>query len=174
MRSFVKWVRGAVLASVAGMLCAGQASAATATANLAVSASVSASCSISTTALAFGAYDPVGANASSPLDASGSVVVTCTNGSSTTVTLGQGTHANTGSSDTTPLRRLKDAGTNYLSYALYQDAGRTTAWGNTAGTGVGHTGAGTATSIAVYGRISGGQNVASGAYTDTVVATVTF
>lgn len=174
MRNVVKSIRGLVGAAFAGLLCAGQADAATATANLNVSATVSASCSISTSALAFGAYDPVGAHAAAPLDASGAVIVTCTNGASTTVTLGQGSNANTGSSDAAPLRRMRDAGTNYLSYTLYQDAGRTTTWGNTAGTGVGHTGAGSATNIAVYGRIPGGQNVASGSYSDTVVATVTF
>lgn len=174
MRNVSKWTRGLIGASFAGLLFSGQADAATATANLAVSATVSASCSISTSALAFGAYDPVGANASAPLDASGAVIVTCTNGASTTVTLGQGTHANTGSTDAAPLRRMKDAGTNFLSYTLYQDAGRTTSWANTSGTGVGHTGAGSATNIAVYGRIAGGQNVAPGSYTDTVVATVTF
>jgi spore coat protein U-like protein len=174
MRAFGKWSRGAVLAGVVGLLVSGEASAATQTANLTVTATVSASCSISTTPLAFGAYDPVGANSAAPLDASGAVIVTCTNGAATTVTLGQGAHANTGSSDTTPLRRMQATGANFLSYSLYQDAGRTTIWGNTAGTGVGHTGAGTATSVAVYGRIAAAQNVVSGAYSDTVVATVTF
>lgn len=171
-RSF-KLFRGVIGAALAGLLLAGQADAATATANLNVSASVSAACSISTNALAFGAYDPVGANAAAPLDASGGVVVTCTNGASTTVTLGQGAHANTGSTDAAPIRRMASGG-NFLSYALYQDASRSTTWGNTAGTGVGHTGTGTATTITVYGRVAAAQNVASGSYTDVVVATVTF
>lgn len=46
--------------------------------------------------------------------------------------------------------------------------------GNTSGTGVDHTGTGTATSINVYGRVTAGQNVPSGSYSDTVVATITF
>lgn len=171
-RSF-KLVRGLLGAALVGCLFAGQANAATVTANLSVTASVSASCSVSTTPLAFGAYDPVGANAATPLDATGGVVVTCTNGASTTVTLGQGSNANTGSTDAAPLRRMASGG-NYLSYMLYQNAGHTTVWGNTAGTGLAHTGTGTATTVTVYGRIAAGQNVASGSYADTVVATVTF
>jgi len=173
MYSKFKLYRGLLGAALAGCLFAGQANAGTATANLSVTATVSASCSISTTPLAFGAYDPVGANAATPLDATGGVVVTCTNGSSTTVTLGQGLNANTGSSDTTPLRRMV-SGANFLSYTLYQNAGHTTVWGNTAGTGAAHTGSGTATTVPVYGRIPAGQNVATGSYADTVVATVTF
>lgn len=173
MSSSFQSIRGLAAVSLVGLLLTGQASAATQTANLSVTANVSATCSISTTALAFGTYDPVGTHASAPLDAAGGVIVTCTNGALTTVTLGQGAHAGTGSTDVLPLRRMQ-SGSNYLAYTLYQDASRTTVWGNTLITGLGHTGTGTATTLSVYGRIPGGQNVASGAYTDTVVATVTF
>ena len=146
----------------------------TGTINLSVSATVSANCTISTSALAFGSYDPVSANASAALDGTGGVTVTCTNGAAATITLGQGTNATIGSNDAAPLRRLKDSGTNYISYSLYQDSGRSAVWGNTAGTGVSHTGSGAATAISVYGRISAGQNLPAGSYSDTVVATVTF
>ena len=148
--------------------------AASSTANLSVTASVSANCTISTNAVAFGSYDPVSANASSALNGTGSVVVTCTNGSSATITLGQGLNAASGSSDAAPLRRMKDGGTNFLSFSLFSDSSRTTTWGNTSGTGVSHTGTGSATSLTVYGQVSGGQNVPAGSYSDTVVATVTF
>lgn len=145
-------------------------------ANLPVSASVSANCAISTSAVAFGAYDPAVANASTALDNQGSVTVTCTSGASTTITLGEGDNANAGSTAAVPLRRMSDgAGTpHYLSYFLYQDGGRSTVWGDTGGTGVAHTGTGTSTAINVYGRVTGGQNVPTGSYADTVVATVTF
>lgn len=151
-----------------------EASAGTATSNLSVSASVSANCTISTSAVAFGAYDPVSANAATPLDGTGGVTVTCTQGASTTITLGQGSTPKAGSTDAVPLRQMGDGGANRLEYFLHQDAAHTTAWGNTAGTGVAHTGTGTATSITVHGRVSAGQNVPSGSYADTVVATVTF
>jgi len=109
----------------------------TGTINLSVSATVSANCTISTSALAFGSYDPVSAKRFPPaLDGTGGVTVTCTNGAAATITLGQGTNASIGSNDAAPLRRLRDSGTNYISYSLYQDSGRSAVWGNTAGTGV--------------------------------------
>lgn len=148
--------------------------AATATSNLSVTATVSANCSISTAPVAFGAYDPVSTNASTALSGTGTVNVTCTNGASTTITLGQGSNAGTGSTDAAPARRLNDGGTNFLTYALFQDAGHATVWGNTAGTGVANTGTGAQTAITVYGTVAAGQNVPSGNYSDTVVATVTF
>jgi len=67
------------------------------------------------------------------------------------------------------------AGTSdYLSYQLYSDSGYSTAWGNTAGTGVAVTGTGSAVSTTVYGSVAAGQNVKTGNYADTVAATVTF
>lgn len=146
----------------------------TATDNLSVSATVSANCTISTSAVAFGAYDPVSANASSALDGAGTVTVNCTSGAATTVTLGQGANADTGSTDAAPLRRMKAGTSDYLSYTLYSDTSRSTVWGNTAGTGSAHTGTGTASALTVYGRVTAAQNVPSGSYSDTVVATVTF
>jgi len=162
---------GVILLSIGA---ASSTDAATATSNLSVTASVSANCSISTAPVAFGAYDPVSANAATPLSGTGTVNVTCTNGASTTVTLGQGSNANTGSTDVAPARRLSDGTTHFLTYSLYQDTGRTTVWGNTVGTGVANTGTGTQTAITVYGSVDAGQNVPSGSYSDTVVATVTF
>ena len=50
----------------------------TASTNLTVSATVAKNCSITTTAVAFGSYDPVVANAATPLAGTGTVVVTCT------------------------------------------------------------------------------------------------
>ena len=144
--------------------------AATATANLSVSATVTNNCTISTVALAFGSYDPVVANASTNLDGTGTVVVACTKGS--TATIGLGTGANASGS----IRRMKDAGTNYLTYELYQDSGRSTVWANS--------GAGLLSPVAapskaarnftVYGRVASNQDVPAGSYTDTVVATVNF
>jgi spore coat protein U-like protein len=174
MNRLVVKVVAALSFSAFSWLSAAPASAATSTANLDVSASVSANCTISTAAVAFGAYDPVSANASSALAGSGSVTVTCTSGASASISLGQGSNADAGSTDAAPLRRMSDGGGSHLSYALHQDAARTTAWGNTAGTGVGHTGDGTATAITIYGSVAAGQNVPAGSYSDTVVATVTF
>jgi spore coat protein U-like protein len=156
------------------MAAVSSADAATATSNLAVTASVAANCTISTAPVAFGAYDPVSANATTVLNGTGTVSVTCTNGATTTVTLGQGANAGGGSTAAAPARRLKDGGTDFLTYSLYSDTGRTTVWGDTAGTGLAHTGTGTLTALTVYGAVDAGQNVPAGNYSDTVVATITF
>jgi spore coat protein U-like protein len=162
------------VASVFALVGATSHAAGTAQQNLAVTANVPTNCLIATTALGFGAYDPIQANAgASHLDnSSGKVTVTCTKGSSPVITLDQGLSGE-GTNDA-PLRRMVK-GTDYLSYALYKDAARTQVWGNTAGTG--HAVAnptGAAQEVTVYGRITGGQNVPFGDYADTVVATVTF
>ena len=146
------------------------ASAATATANLGVSATVTNNCTISTAAVAFGSYDPVVAHASANLDGSGTVTVACTKGAVATVGLGLGSNASAS------VRRLKDAGTNYITYELYQDSGRSTVWGN-AGAGLLSPGAApskVARNFTVYGRVPANQDVPAGTYNDTVVATVNF
>jgi spore coat protein U-like protein len=151
------------------------ADAGTATANLAVTASVSANCSITTTALAFGPYDPIVANATAPLDGQGSVTIACTNGSAATVYLGQGLNPATGSTDTVPLRRLVDGGSDFINYHLYSDNGYSTVWQGPTGTGVSETGTGLTQTVTVYGQIPAGQTTAPAAsYSDTVVATVSF
>ena len=143
------------------------------TANLSVTATVSANCTISTTAVAFGEYDPVVTHASTPLDVSGKVSVTCTNGAPATITLGQGPDPGASSTDAAPARRMK-AGANYLNYQLYTEVTHTTVWGNDTDTDVANTGNGANQDITVYGRVPSGQNVPTGSYSDTVVATITF
>ncbi len=169
-------LRHCLIAAAAGcaILVPFQALGGTATANLTVSATVANNCAISTTAVAFGNYDPIVANAATALNSTGTVTVTCTTGSSPVITLGQGSNANTGSTDPVPLRRMGSSG-SFLAYYLYQNTARTTVWGNTSGTGpAAVTGNGAAQAYTVYGQIPSGQNVAAGSYTDTVVATVTF
>ena len=143
--------------------------AASATTTLTVSASVTANCTISTGALAFGSYDPVGANASSPLDATGTVTIACTKGSTNTIGLDLGSNAS-GST-----RRMA-SGSERLTYEMYKDSSRTQVWGNS---GTDLYDAGTAPSKAarsfnVYGQVPAGQDVGAGSYSDTVVATVNF
>lgn len=145
--------------------------AATATSNLAVNASVAANCLISTTAVAFGAYDPLTLNATTPagdLAGTGTVVVTCTKGAGTSIDLGLGLHA----SGTT--RQMNAGGLDNLTYELYQAAG-----GAVWGTGVNGLTIAVAPSKAartwtVYGKVLGGQDVAAGNYADTVVATINY
>lgn len=163
------------VASAIALVSSATLAAGTASSSMPVSATVANNCSIDATGgLAFGSYDPAVANASAPLDASGTINVTCTLDAAATITLGQGANADTGSTDAAPLRRMTDGATNFLSYALYQESGRTTVWGNDTTTDVISTGTGAAVSHTVYGRVAAAQNVPAGAYSDTVVATVTF
>jgi spore coat protein U-like protein len=164
----------AAIMAVAGSAFVVDSYAETATANLDVSATISANCTIATTPLAFGTYDPIVAHAAAALDGTGTVTTTCTNGSAVTVTLGQGANADTGSTDSAPLRRMSDGGTNYLSYDLFSDAGRTAIFGNTDETGKDETGTGGEVVTTVYGRVPANQNMPAGSYADTVLATVTF
>ena len=165
----------AAIATFAAMLTTGgTAYAGTATSNLSVTATVSANCTIDASGtVAFGAYDPVVANAAADLDNTGTISTVCTNGSSAAITLGQGANADAGSTDDLPLRRMTD-GTNFLGYEIFADSARTTVWGNSAATEVSVTGTGASVDTTVYGRVAQGQNVPAGSYTDTVIATVTF
>ncbi|MFC5474002.1 spore coat U domain-containing protein [Paraherbaspirillum soli] len=151
--------------------------AATATANMTNTVTVSDNCSIGTTGFTT-TYDPIVTNAASNQDVTASVTTTCTVGASPVITLGQGANANTGSTDAVPLRRLSSGGGTpvYLNYSLFSDSGRSTTWGNTAGTAPSAvTGTGAAAPLTIYARIPSGQTSAKAAtYTDTVVATVTF
>lgn len=151
------------------------AGAITATSNLSVTASVTANCTITTAPVAFGAYDPIVTNASAALTGNGTLNVTCTSGASSAVTLGEGSNPNAGSTAAVPARRLKDGGTNFLTYKLFSESTRTTVWGDTTPTGLAAaTGTGSLTTLTVYGAIDAGQNVPAGNYTDTVLATITF
>ncbi|MCP3102322.1 fruiting body spore coat protein U [Myxococcus sp. K15C18031901] len=164
-------------ATVAAALATSSAHAATATANLTVSATVGSACSITSGTLNFGTYDPIIINSTMGVDllSSGSLTVTCTLLGSAVVTLGQGSNAGTGSTDAVPLRRMKNTTSNdYLSYFLYQDVSRLVVWGNTAGSGLPYLGTGLPVPVLVYGTVPKGQNVPSGTYNDTVVATLTF
>ncbi len=165
---------GLTVASALTLAASSGVQAATATSSLSVTATVSANCTITTQPVAFGAYDPVVANATTPLDGTGTVTVTCTNGSAATITLDQGTDPEGGSTDAAPLRQMKDSGSDVLAYTLYQDTGRTDVWGNTTGTGEAVTGTGAADNVTVYGAVAAGQNVPANSYSDTVTATVTF
>lgn len=167
---------GAVALAAATLTMQGSVHAATATTNLVVSATVISSCTITATqALAFGNYDPLSANATVPLDASGSISTTCTAGQNAVVTLSQGGHAISGSSATTPQRAMIRSGNpDVLAYFLYTDTGRAAVWGDTSPTGSPVSGSGLPQPMTVYGRVTSGQTIAPGSYTDTVVATITF
>ena len=162
------------VSALALCLSAPSAHAGSATSSFTVTASVVATCTISTTNLAFGNYDPITTNATTPLSGNGSVTVTCTKGATTSIDLSPGANSANASGTT---RAMATAGPDYLSYELYQDSGFTTVWG------VGNPGnafvppvapSKVARAFTIYGRIPAGQGSTVGTYTDTVTATVNF
>ena len=172
------------LASVLGaaIVVSEPAQAGSAPANLSVTASVNANCTITTSAVAFGAYDPVVANATTALNGTGSVSIACTKGSAPSVTLDLGSNA-VGSQRN---MKITGGGTDVLGYQLYQPPNTTpgtactfpgsTVWGTSAPQTFTPT---VPTSKAsrtynVCGTVAAGQDVSVGSYQDIVVATVNF
>lgn len=162
-----KLLRAALAAAVFTLLAAASDAAAQATTTFQVSAAVAKTCTISATAIDFGAYDTVGANATAPADQTGTVTLRCTRGTAYSVALGQGDNFSGG-------RRMQlGASGEYLSYDLYSDAGRTSVWdGASPVTGVAANRS--AFGLTVYGRVPPAQDVVEGAYLDTISATVNF
>jgi spore coat protein U-like protein len=161
---------------VASACSAAGAFAATATATMTNTVTIANNCSIATIGFTT-TYDPIVTNATANQDVTASVTTTCTPGAAPVITLGQGANANTGSTDSVPLRRVSSGGgtPTYLSYSLFSDSGRTTIWGNTVATAPATVNStGTATPLTIYARVPSGQTGIATTYTDTVVATVTF
>ena len=103
------------------------------------------------------------------VDATGTLVVTCTNGTPYTIALSAGSQA--GATVTT---RKMSNGTNSLPYGLFRDTNRTQNWGNTIGTDtVAGTGNGNPQNVPVFGRVlsAGTTLVPAGTYVDTIQAT---
>jgi spore coat protein U-like protein len=136
--------------------------------NLGVSANISNTCSIGTvTALAFGAYDPIAANAATDLHTQGSIALTCTLGdAAATVGLGLGGQ---------PLstQRYMSDGTATLAYNIYSTADFATVWDDSANKVTAPTGTGLPQTLTVYGSIPQAQNKPAGSYSDAVVIDVT-
>ncbi|HEV2976420.1 MAG TPA: spore coat U domain-containing protein [Casimicrobiaceae bacterium] len=150
--------------------------------NLAVTANIAANCTISTTAVAFGAYDPVVVNAATALNGTGTVTIGCTKGSAPNITLGLGANASGSQRN-----MLNGANTDVLGYQLYQPPNNTpgtacpavaggTVWGTTGANIFTPTVPASKNTRAynICGVVSAGQDVSVGSYSDTVVATVNF
>lgn len=125
-------------------------------------------CTVSAVPVQFGQYD---SSDPSPVDAVGSVYVSCTSATAFTVKLDAGSNSS-GSFDP---RRMRSAGTGgILSYNLYRDSARAEVWGDGTGNTFIQTRVGTGgdVNLNVYGRLSGGQDVSAGTYGDTITVTV--
>lgn len=99
-----------------------------------------------------------------------SIMLRCPSGTTWRVGLNNGSHAS-GST-----RRMA-SGSNYISYELYRDSGRTQRWGTSLGTDTSNgTGSGmtNAITLPVYGRVPAQATTASGTYSDTITVTLTY
>jgi spore coat protein U-like protein len=137
-----------------------------------VQATVISSCTVAGTSLNFGnSIDALAA--ATPLDATSTLSVVCTNTTPYTVALNAG--ANAGGASNFGARAMK-SGLNTLGYQLYLDTGRSTVWGD--GTASSSTSSGTGTgstqTLTLYGRLPSLANVVPGSYTDTVTVTVSY
>ena len=140
----------------------GPVMASTASSNFDVTIQVLSTCSISASNMTFGS---ITTGTTSNTDAASSLTVNCSSNTPYTVSLSDGANFSN-------VRRMAWGG-SYIDYMLYSDSSRTTQWNSTI-TKTG-TGSGGDQSLSVFGRIPAGQNVANtGAYGDTVIATVTY
>lgn len=173
-----------IIASAAAILSVPGLASAQATTNLTVTASVAAVCTVAATpTLAFGAYDPVAANAASPLLGTGLISVTCTKNTSTArIDLDNGANFNV-------KRRMEHdttINTDFLAYDLFKPVASgaaanctTDAWGTGLTDGYSavagdFTSALLAVDFKICGSVPAAQDVATGGYTDTVGVTVNF
>ncbi|HGY5049828.1 TPA: spore coat U domain-containing protein [Citrobacter freundii] len=118
--------------------------------------------------------DPMDFGEKTPVDgtrlsgsAQSSVVVRCPVGTSYTVAMDMGQHSD-GSS-----RRMCN-GSECVTYGLYQDAGGSVTWDNSANVLTEISSTGNNQSIPVYGKIPAQEWPAAGDYTDTVVVTLSY
>jgi spore coat protein U-like protein len=135
----------------------------------AAEAAAQASCTISTTSVNFGNYNVfTGTN----LDSTGTVRYRCNAAAANiTISLSKGV-------STTFNPRQMSKGAERLNYNLFRDAARTTIWGDGTGGTVVYTRANppnnSNVNVTVYGRVTAGQDVSAGAFSDTVSAVINF
>jgi spore coat protein U-like protein len=122
-----------------------------------------ATCTISPQSVSFGSYDTLD---SQQLDGVGNISVQCDVETSFTIALSRGTGSYAA--------RQMTSGADVLEYNLYVDPSRLTVWGDGSAGSTTVTKVASAAEEAVYGRVPPRQNIPAGAYTDTVVVTVTY
>jgi spore coat protein U-like protein len=151
------------------------ANAGTATANLVPTMTIANACLNTSATVSFPEYLP---NSPSAVTAPGNgATLTCNVGDAWSIKAAKGnnsTHATGTCGGAACTRAMTDGAGDYIGYDLFVGAccAGTTVW-NTTNTIAG-TGTGVAQTILFWGEVGSAQNVPSGTYTDTVVATYTF
>lgn len=131
-----------------------------------VTATVLPSCEIDVAPLSFGSMEGL----AQAVDAQTTITANCTNSTYYSISLGLGN----GSGVTDPAARRMTKGSDTITYGLYQDLGRTTAWGDQGSNYYKGAGTGSSQSITVYGRIPAQSKPPPGTYSDTVIVTITY
>lgn len=137
---------------------------------LAYSAAVLAVCSVSTSPATFGSYDVF---SSSPLDAEGSITISCNESPQATVVVSIEASPNSGSFD--PRMMKLTTGSDMLEYNFYTDTSRTQIWGDGSGSTFMQTNRvhkKRPWTQPVYGRVPPLQDASAGSYSDTVTVTI--
>ena len=127
-------------------------------------------CTVSAIPVQFGQYIAIEA---SPVNAIGSVNVTCSLSTPFTVKLDAGKNSS-GSFHPRRLRNISSGAT--LNYNLYLDSARTKVWGDGTSNTFIRSGVGTGMSqqFSIYGRIPGSQNVSVGSFNDAITVIVEY
>ncbi|PNS09557.1 Csu type fimbrial protein [Solilutibacter silvestris] len=135
-----------------------------------VTLTVQKACNVSATDMVFGTHDFTEVP---NIDNTSTITVKCTKNTAYTVALGAGT--TTGNTDTArKMAGLTGGNTDTVTYALYNDSGRTANWGTAAGTVAG-TGNNGNQLLTVYGRVlPGALNVTPDNYKDVVTVSVAY
>ena len=141
-----------------------------------VEAVVGDTCKITTQNLDFGEYDPVVLHVTEPLKETGGVLLTCTKGSTNTITMSAGKHRGgalgAGGSASRQMVAGNDAA-NFLGYEFYTNIGLTTVFDAT--TGSPYTGIGTEQEVDIFAQVFPGQTgVIRDDYSDTIEVTITY
>jgi spore coat protein U-like protein len=113
----------------------------------------------------FGTYSGLQINVTSAL------TITCTN----TTVYNVGLNAGVATGATVTTRKMTGPASATLNYAMFRNSARTLNWGNTVGTDtLSSTGNGSPLLSSVFGQLAAGQSVTPGAYSDTIIVTVTY
>lgn len=126
-------------------------------------------CDATSTVVNFGSYLPSNA---SPLSSTGGITLSCNRSGSYSIALSTGQ-----SGSYNPRYMSGGSPVAHLNYNLYTDPSHTILWGDgTGGTSVatGSYPKNSPITITVYGLLPAQQNVGTGAYTDSITATVTY
>lgn len=135
----------------------------TSSGHIVMSAQVPSQCTVSATSMAF----PTASLLATTTTATATISTMCNNSTAVTVGLDNGA---TGSG---PTARQMKSGANAITYGIYQDAGGTQPWGNTAGTNTASVANGTGT-LTAYGRVPAQASPQPGSYSDVVNVVITY